>query len=116
MNIQIKLFDRDKQELNFGDIVAISDGHALKFYAEVQYMEADRAISPFHTFSFHSVKKVDKVPDDAVECDEPRFKCWYAPKPEIDDYGQKIENYLMAWRECERFLEQSMFEVFPVEV
>lgn len=112
----VKLFDRDHQELKIGDIVAISDGKALKFYAEIQFMEKERMVSPFHTFSFHSVKKVEKVPDGAELCTEDRFKCWYMPNPENDAVSERHNDYLIEWRKCERMLEHTMFEVSPATI
>ena len=106
----LKLYDRDGAELNDGDIVKISNGKSFQFYSEVKYLESEQAIAPFHTFSFHSFEKVDKVPDNAVPCSEPRYKIWHIPMEE-DPNSKSAEEYLMDWREYEHLLNLRCFRI-----
>lgn len=110
----LKIKDRDGTPLNLGDIVEISDGRHIKFFARVQWLPTERALSPFHTFSFHSVRRVgdnvECLPDGVVQCTEPRFDCWYLPEPRPDADASSHEHYLTEWRKCERFLE-SCFDI-----
>lgn len=110
---KLELYDRIGNKLNIGDIVKISDGRKFSFYAEVKYLEAEKVITPFHTFSFHSFEKVDAVPDHAVKADEPKYNFWFTHSPEIDekkavDYANR---YLIDWRQCEHLLETKCFRI-----
>lgn len=109
-----KLKDRDGAILSLGDIVEISDGRDIKFFARVQWMPKEKKISPFHTFSFHSVRRVgdnvECLPDGVIQCNEPRFDCWYLPDPKPDADASKHTHYLIEWRKCERLLE-SCFDI-----
>jgi hypothetical protein len=110
---KLTLYDRIGNPLNLGDVVKISDGKQFNFYAEVKYLEKEKCITPFHTFSFHSFEKVDSVPEHAKPCNEERYKIWYIPNPEKDekenaDYANK---YLISWRECEHLLEKGHFKI-----
>lgn len=109
-----KLKDREGAVLSLGDIVEISDGRDIKFFARVQWMPDEKKISPFHTFSFHSVRRigdnVECLPDGVVQCNEPRFGCWYLPEPKQDADASRHQNYLLEWRKCERLLE-SCFDI-----
>ncbi len=111
----LKLYDRNHKEVNIGDIVKISDGREFTFYSEVKYLEEEKKIAPFHTFSFHSFEKVDKVPDHAKESTETRYKIWYTHSPEPDERAQNFEGYLTDWRACEHILDRSVFELVPVK-
>lgn len=103
----LKLLDRKGKELNIGDIVKVSDGRYITFFAEVKWLEKEKVITPFHTFSFHSFEKVDKVPDDAIKSTEERYNIWYLDEKIEDDEGvSNFEHYLMEWRKCERILER----------
>jgi hypothetical protein len=99
----LKLYDRKGIELGIGDIVEISDGKTFTFYAEVKYLEKEKVITPFHTFSFHSFEKVDKVPEFAIKSTEERYNIWYVQNDDrIEDKGAgEAERYLMDWRCCE---------------
>ena len=110
----LKLFDRLGQELKMGDIVRISDGHNFKFYSEVKYLPDQKVITPFHTFTFHSFERVDKLPDNAIESTETRYKIWWIPDAEVDQQAKEFEHYLMSWRECERLLEKNVFRIEPL--
>lgn len=109
-----KLKDRDGAILSLGDIVEISDGRDIKFFARVQWMPKEKKISPFHTFSFHSVRRVgdnvECLPDGVIQCNEPRFDCWHLPDPRPDADASKHTHYLIEWRKCERLLE-SCFDI-----
>lgn len=109
----LKLFDRNGTELNEGDIVKISDGKKFTFFAEVKYIESEGIITPFHTFSFHSFEKVDKVPIEAVKSTETRYNIWYiyTDTAEIDDKAEHFERYLMSWRECEHHVDKRSWRI-----
>lgn len=111
----VKLFDRNRKELSIGDIVAISDGKRLNFYCRITFLEKEQKLAPFHTFSFHSVEKVDKVPENATRCTEDRYECWYmGSEAKPDESSSLHDKYLLDWRACERFLDKSCFDVVPV--
>jgi len=105
----LNLQDRDGKELKEGDIVAISNGREFSFYCEVKFLEKEQAIAPFHTFSFHSFKKVDRVPEGAIKSSEERCNIWYVPNAEEDNESKSFERYLISWRECEIALEKRAF-------
>lgn len=104
----LKLFDRKGNELKEGDYVKVSNGKEFTFFAEVKYIESEGIITPFHTFSFHSFEKVDKIPDEAKKSTEERYDIWYmySDDAEQDDKAHDFEKYLMSWRECEHHLEK----------
>jgi hypothetical protein len=114
-NTMFKLIlqDRKGNALNMGDIVKVSDGRYFKFYAEVKYLDKEKCITPFHTFSFHSFEKVDSVPENAIQSTEERYKIWYVPDEyaQADDEPDTGEKYLMDWRTCEHLLEQSCYRI-----
>jgi hypothetical protein len=100
----LKLFDRLGNELSEGDIVKISDGERFSFYSEIKYLESENVIAPFHTFSFHSMEKVDRVPEIATKSTEERYGIWYVCIDDSESDNKSLEdfqNYLMSWRECE---------------
>jgi hypothetical protein len=109
----LKLFDRKGNELQEGDIVKISNGREFTFYAEVKYIEDEGIITPFHTFSFLSFEKVDKVPEKAVKCTEQRYDVWYlnSDDAEKDDRANEYEEYLLSWRQCEHHLEKRCWAI-----
>ena len=110
----LKLQDRKGMILNEGDIVKISDGKSFNFYSEIKYLEQEKAIAPFHTFSFHSFEKVDVVSENAVLSTEKRYKIWFMQNPEIDNSPQDGEKYLIDWRACEHLLNQRCFLIEPI--
>jgi hypothetical protein len=109
----LKLFDREGNEVKEGDIVKISDGHRFSFFAEVKYIESEGIITPFHTFSFHSFEKIDKVPEGAEKSTEERYDIWfiYHDEAEEDDKAEDFKKYLMSWRECEHHLEKRSWRI-----
>lgn len=108
----LELFDRNGVKLQLGDIVKISNGKSFDFYAEVKYLPEEQIITPFHTFSFHSVVKVDEVPKEATKAREDRYNVWYIPtRDQFDTDPEAGERYLMSWRTCEYKLEQKMFRI-----
>jgi hypothetical protein len=117
MNFKLTLHDREGTQLNEGDIVAISDGKRFNFYSEVKYNPEKKCIYPFHTFSFHSMLKVEELPIEAKECNEANYKCWYIYQEDAqwDMKADEFSQYLMSWRECERLLEKNMFHIEPIE-
>lgn len=111
--IQLILKDRKRNPLNFGDLVKVSNGSHFNFFARVTYLEKEKAIAPFHTFSFHSFEKVERVPDNAVKSTQTQYDVWYTPggesEQERDENAKHYERYLIEWRECEHLL--SMFDI-----
>lgn len=111
---KLELYDRIGNKLNLGDIVKISDGKKISFYSEVKYLEDEKVITPFHTFSFHSFEKVDSVPEHAKKSSiEERYGIWYTHSPEIDEKeaAQNAEKYLIDWRQCDHLLEKRCFRI-----
>lgn len=105
----LKLYDRKGAELNLGDIVKIVDNHGrTTFFAEVTWLEKEQVIAPFHTFSFNSFEKVDRLPEGVIKSSEQRYNIWYLDEPEQDE---KFEHYLMSWRECEHHLETRCWRI-----
>jgi hypothetical protein len=114
----MQLTDRKGTPLNEGDIVAVSDGYRFNFYAEVKYLEKEKALAPFHTFSFHSFEKVDKVPDNAIQSNEERYKIWYVQRElALEDVEKDhFSKYLMDWRQCEHLLGNGRsHEIYRIE-
>lgn len=109
----LKLYDRKGQELKEGDIVKISNGKGFNFFSEVKYLEKEKAIAPFHTFSFHSFEKIDKVPENATQSIEERYKIWYVynDEAETDNSAKEYEKYLTDWRCCEHLLAKRCFRI-----
>jgi len=108
----LELYDRDGVKLQLGDIVKISNGKSFDFYAEVKYLPEEQIITPFHTFSFHSVVKIDQIPENAVKSFETRYNVWYLPtRDQFDTDPEAGEKYLQSWRACEYKLEKKMFRI-----
>lgn len=108
----LELYDRNGAKLQLGDLVRISNGRKFVFYTEIKYLPEECAISPFHTFSFHSVEKVDEVPEGCTQSQhETRFKVWYNKTHDEDLDPKSGKDYLMSWRSCELALEQKMFRI-----
>jgi len=111
---KLELYDRKGNKLNLGDIVKVSNGKEFSFYAEVKYLENEKVIAPFHTFSFYSFEKVDKIPEHAKKSTtEERYNVWYTHSPELDEKEavEYANKYLISWRECEYLLEKRCFRV-----
>lgn len=113
----LKLFDRLGNELKEGDFVKISNGKEFTFFAEVKYIESQGIITPFHTFSFHSFEKVDKIPAEAKKSSEDRYDIWYiySDKAEQDNKAPDFEKYLMSWRECEINIEKRCWAISKID-
>lgn len=109
----LELYDRIGNKLNLGDIVKVSNGKEFYFYAEVKYLEKENIITPFHTFTFHSFEKVDKVPEHAKKSTEERYNIWYTYSPELDEKeaADCAEKYLIDWRQCEHLLESRCYRI-----
>jgi hypothetical protein len=113
----LRLYDRNGTELKPGDIVQISNGRWMTFWCEVKFLEEECLITPFHTFSFHSFEKVDKVPDHAVKSTEERYNIWYVYDDEADkdEESNKFDRFLSEWRHCEHLLETRMWRIEKLE-
>ena len=104
---KMNLLDSLGNKLAIGDIVKVFNysTHSA-FYAEVKYLADEQVITPFHTFSFHRFEKVDKVPENAIKCNEERYNIWYldTKENEVDiEYGNQ---YLSSWRQCEHLIDR----------
>lgn len=110
---KLELYDRIGNKLGLGDLVKISEGKHFTFFAEIKYLEKEKCITPFHTFSFHSFEKVDSVPEHAVKSTEERYNIWYTHTPEQDEEkaAEEADKYLMSWRQCEHLLEKRCFRI-----
>jgi len=108
----LTLTDRNGTPLNEGDIVKISNSGKFTFFSEVKYLEKEKVITPFHTFTFHSFEKVDKVPDSAIKSSEERYDIWFLGNEASPDHkAADYEGYLMEWRKCERNLEKRCWRI-----
>lgn len=103
----LHLTDRNGQELKEGDIVKVISGgyQSTTFFAEVKFLEKEKVLTPFHTFSFHAFEKVDKLPEGAILLDEPRYKIWHKPGL-TKDQSAAYQKYLIDWRACENLLDR----------
>lgn len=112
----LSLFDREGTELKIGDIVKVSDGKKFDLFAEVKYLPEEQIITPFHTFSFSSFVKVDKIPEHAMKSTETRYGIWYVVSPERDNEEgiKNAEQYLADWRICEHLLESRCFRIVEI--
>lgn len=107
---ELTLYDSKGIKLHIGDIVKVEGNNEVTFYTEVKWLEKEKAISPFHTFCFHSIEKVDGLPKNAQKSEsEDRFDLWYTyPDSECK---RNVEQYLSGWRECENLLEKRCFRI-----
>lgn len=116
MTFKLILYDRKGNILNEGDIVRVyrtpSEYH---FYAEVKYLPEEKMIAPFHTFSFHSFEKVDKLPENAIQSTNEKYNIWYLDIPEQSDNTEHHESYLRSWRECEHCMENGCYRIEFIE-
>jgi len=112
----LKLFDRKGIELQLGDFVKISNGKQFSFYCEVTWLDAEKIIAPFHTFTFHSFEKIDAIPDNATKSTEERYNIWYVydEQAEEDKDAESFEQYLSAWRSCEVLLEKRCYQIVKI--
>ena len=111
------LMDREGKKLKIGDLVKVSDGRGFSFYAKIQYDKKSKTIAPFHTFSFHSFLKVDKLPKNAIERTDRNFTYWFVHNPEsdLDVHQTTTRNYVLSWLECERALKESCYCIELIE-
>lgn len=110
---KLELYDRLGQKLNIGDFVKVSNGKEFTFFSEVKWLEAQKVLTPFHTFSFHSFEKIDAIPDGAEKSLNEDYDIWYTNSPELDpiESANQFNEYLMSWRECERLIEKNCFRI-----
>ena len=77
-----------------------------------KYLEEENAIAPFHTFSFHSFVKVDKLPENCeLSKSETRYKIWIPANKETDLHSENGEKYLSSWRQCEDLLSKNCYRI-----
>lgn len=114
MSFILTLHDRNGTELNMGDYVKICNrANEFEFFAEVKYLEDQKVITPFHTFSFHSFEKVTEIPKEAVKSHEERYNIYYLEDPDFnsEDNAEQFKDYLMSWRECEHNIENRSYRI-----
>lgn len=108
----LTLHDRKGTELKEGDLLMISDGYKITFYAEVKYDADKEIIYPFHSFSFHSFERVDKLPDNAIECTDEYNRIWFVPNEEHPDIDAEFfKEYHSSWRDCEVALKNRAYRI-----
>lgn len=109
----LTIYDRKGVELKEGDIIKISNGKEFDFFAEVKWLEKDQILTPFHTFSFHSFEKIDKLPNGVTKSTEERYNIWYLYHDDAmaDKHAADFQEYLMSWRECEHHLAARMWRI-----
>ena len=111
----LELFDRNGEKLQQGNIVKVSDGRNFKFYSEVKWLEQEQVIAPFHTFSFHSFVKVDKLPENLqLSTQETRYSIWWTVGEEMDEAAEKGETYLKQWRGIEEYINNGIYKIKPL--
>lgn len=113
---KLTIHDRNGVELKEGDFVKVFSGGGYVFFSEVKYDDKEGYLYPFHTFSFHSVEKVDKVPENAILSNEERYRCWFLDELEEVNEDGSFNKYLTSWRECEIRLEKSCFRIQRLNV
>jgi len=117
----LTIHDRNGVQLKEGDFVKILDnGGRLTFFAEVKYLPQEMIITPFHTFSFSELEKVENneagqpdIPSTAVLSTEERYKIYYLPDPikTTQENHENFSRFLMDWRQCESHLEKRMWRI-----
>lgn len=112
----LRLYDRNGIELKLGDIVRISDGRRFQFYSEIKYLDHG-VITPFSTFSYHSIEKVSEVPEGATLSTETRYRIWWINNSDEEDeeYADKFKAYLQSWRECETWIDNKCYRIDPMQ-
>jgi len=105
----LKIKDRQGVELNIGDLVQVHGRYSGSFFARIAFDPERKTIIPFSTFSFHSVEKIDKLPDNVTKADEKYGEYWYSDTP--SDTDEKFEKYLISWRECETKINSGAFNI-----
>lgn len=114
MSFILKIYDRKGTELHEGDIVRVFTGRQINghFYSEVKWLEKEQTLTPFHTFSLHSVEKVDKLPDNVVEGKETRYKIWMDHDAQEDASGkEEFDQYFWDWKACEHQLDKKFYRI-----
>ena len=106
---QLIIKDSNGIALNEGDIVKVTGNYSAHFYCEVTYLDNEKALAPFHTFSFHTIVKVDRLPANAVKGMEDRYNMWYVSADAKDI--EKLNKYVASWRDCERLIDKGCFHI-----
>ncbi len=109
---QLRLYDSFQTELNEGDLVQIDSGRGNVFYAQVKLLEDENAFSPFHTFSFCKIRKIENLPSSAVKMDEDRYDCWYDAGEELKQEDYNL--YYYDWKSCESRMNERSFRIFKI--
>ena len=105
------LKDSKGTPLKEGDLVRLTGRiDSPVFYCEVTFLEEEKRIVPFHSFSFNHIERVDKLPSDAIPLKEERYKAYMSPSENVHDKNY-IDNYLMDWRVCEHRINERCFDI-----
>lgn len=112
---RLKLYDILGQELHIGDIVRIRGNYEVTFFCKVEYDKERGILHPFHTFSFHRVAKIDKLPEGVIETKDNGRTYWYFREKQnenqVPNKSDRVMEYLVSWRECESNLKTYMYRI-----
>jgi hypothetical protein len=113
----LTVHDRNGVELKEGDLVKISNGREFAFYSGVKWLEKEKALAPFDTFTFHSFEKVDSIPENAEKSTNESYNIWFAlsDNTEYDGKADEFENYLMSWRRIDVAVKNRSYQIKKIE-
>lgn len=113
----LTIHDRNGVELKEGDLVKISNGREFTFYSEVKWLEKEKVLAPFDTFSFHSFEKVDSIPPNAKKSNIESHNVWFAlaDNTEYDGKADAFKNYLTSWWRINVGIENRSYQIKKIE-
>jgi len=112
---KLELYDSKGKKLELGDMVQINTEPScnVTFFSEVKYLEKRQIIVPFHNFSFHTIEKIDKLPDKVKLSDNKGYNLWSITSEDSEDPEKEVSDYLLDWLECENLLAVGTFRIKP---
>jgi hypothetical protein len=113
----LTIHDRNGVELKEGDLVKISNAREFTFYSEVKWLEKEKVLAPFDTFSFHSFEKVDSIPLNAKKSTIESYDVWYdfSNYTECDDKADVFKNYLASWWRIDIAVKNRSYQIKKME-
>lgn len=109
----LKILDCKGTELKEGDFVKVQRRTSwthVTFYTQVKYNKEQKAINPFHTFTWHRIEKIDKLPKNVHESKlQEWFPIWYTEENEDSLKTKEYEKYFSSWKDCEVLLENRCY-------
>lgn len=104
--MNIDFFDSIGQKLNLGDLLKVQTkmNLGLTFYVKLQFSNGN--LVPLSKFAFDRIIKIDKLPEDAIECSTKDFIYWMHPKTEIYLIDHNI---LEKWKMDTLYFEHNSF-------